>query len=86
MALQASRNKTRTQEKLLQSDKGIMMARRKMLKALKAMQEGDELPPGVDPEAHKVRSASVILQENQAYHEAAQADLWASPGKPHRSV
>ena len=68
------------------TDKGIVYTRRKILKALEAMRESSESPPGVDPETHKVRSASVLLAEGQAYHEAAQADLWVVPGKPHASV
>ena len=76
----------RSKERLLQTDKGIVYARRKLLKALEAMQENSELPPGVDPETHKVRSASVLLAEDKAFYEAAQADLWAVPGKPHASV
>ena len=76
----------RSKERLLQTDKGIVYARRKLLQALEAMQETSELPPGVDPETHKVRSASVLLAEDKAFYEAAQADLWAVPGKPHASV
>ena len=76
----------RSKERLLPTDKGIIYARRKILKALEAMRETSELPPGVDPETHKVRSASVLLAEDKAYYEAAQADLWAAPGKPHASV
>jgi len=76
----------RSKERLLQTDKGIVYARRKLLQALEAMQETSELPPGVDPESHKVRSASVLLAEDKAFYEAAQADLWVVPGKPHASV
>jgi hypothetical protein len=63
-----------------------MLARRKMFEALKALQEEGKLPPGVDPETHKVRSASVLLPRDQAYQEAAQEHLRAVPGRAHASV
>ncbi len=76
----------RSRENLAPTDRGIMLARRKMFEALKALQEEGKLPPGVDPETHKVRSASVLLPRDQAYQEAAQEHLRAVPGRAHASV
>ncbi len=76
----------RSKEMLMPTDKGIIMARRKLLKAVKNLQEEGELPPGLDPETHKVRSASVLLPRDQPYQEAAQEHVCAAPGRPHASV
>ena len=76
----------RSIEMLVPTDKGIMMARRKLFKAVKAMQENGEIPPGLDPETHKVRSVSILLPRDQAYKDAAMEHLRASPGTPHASV
>ncbi len=39
----------RSIEMLVPTDRGIMMARRKLFKAVKDMQENGEMPPGLDP-------------------------------------
>jgi len=76
----------RTHEKLAPTDRGIMLARRKMLKTLEELQNQGELPVGVDPELHKVRSAAFLLPRDQAYSEAGQEHLRVVPDKPHASV
>lgn len=76
----------RTHEKLAPTDRGIMLARRKMLKTLEELQDQGELPVGVDPELHKVRSAAFLLPRDQAYSEAGDEHLRVVPGKPHASV
>ena len=76
----------RTREKLAPTDRGIMLARRKLLEAIKELQEEGTAPPGVDPDTHKVRSAAVLLPRGEPYHEAAQEQLRAAPGKRHASV
>lgn len=76
----------RTNEKLAPTDKGIMMARRKLFKAIKNLQEQGELPPGVDPEAHKIRSASVLLPRGQKYTEGAADAVRVVEGTPHASI
>jgi len=76
----------RTKEKLAPTDRGIMLARRKMFEAIKALQEDGQLPPGVDPETHKVRSAALLLPRDQAYAEAAREQLRIRPGERHASV
>ena len=76
----------RTLEKLAPTDRGIMLARRKMLKALDELRENGTPPEGVDPELHKVRSAAFLLPRDQVYAEAAREYLRVVPGKPHASV
>jgi phthalate 4,5-dioxygenase oxygenase subunit len=76
----------RTREKLAPTDRGIMLARRKLLKAVKEFQEAGKEPPGIDPDTHAVRSASLLLPRDQAYNEAASEQLRAAPGKRHASV
>lgn len=76
----------RTKEMLAPTDRGIMLARRKIFAAMEALQTKGETPPGVDPESHKIRSASVLLQRDLAYNEAAGDALRAAPGVPHASV
>lgn len=76
----------RTDEKLAPTDKGIMLARRMMFKAIKNLQEKGETPPGVDPEQHKVRSASVLLPRDDNYEKSAKKAVRVMPGERHVSV
>jgi phenylpropionate dioxygenase-like ring-hydroxylating dioxygenase large terminal subunit len=76
----------RSNEKLAPTDRGIMLARRKMLRALEELRENGTMPEGTDPEVHKVRSAAFLLPRDQAYAEAASEFLRVIPGKPHASV
>ena len=76
----------RAKEMLAPTDRGIMLARRKLFAAMEALQTKGEIPPGVDPESHKVRSASVLLKRDLAYNDAAKDALRAKPGEPHASV
>ena len=76
----------RTREKLAPTDRGIMLARRKLLQALKAHQAQGRPPPGLDPETHKVRSAALLLPRGASYSEAAREQLRARPGTAHASV
>lgn len=76
----------RTKEMLVSTDKGIMMARRKLLEAISKLEENGTAPPGVDPESHKVRSASILLPRDQPYKDGAAEALRVQPGEPHASV
>ena len=76
----------RSIEMLLGTDRGIMMARRHLFKAIKNFQENGDIPPGVDPESHKVRSASMLLPRDQHYKDAAKDAVRANPDEPHASV
>jgi phenylpropionate dioxygenase-like ring-hydroxylating dioxygenase large terminal subunit len=76
----------RSKEMLVSTDRGIMMARRKLFEAIGKLEEGVGPPPGVDPESHKVRSASILLPQDQPYENGAAEALRVNPGQPHASV
>jgi hypothetical protein len=76
----------RTKENLVSTDNGIIMARHRLLRAAKALVEKGTIPPGVDPEHHKVRSASVVLPPDQAFKDAAKEALTSRPGVAHATV
>jgi hypothetical protein len=44
------------------------------------------MPPGVDPEEQKVRSASILLKRDKAFKDEAGEALRARPGTGHASV
>lgn len=75
----------RTKENLVPTDKGIIMARRRLVVAAEGVAKGIQ-PPGVDPEHTRVRSASVILPRDVAFHQAAEAALMPEPGSAHATV
>jgi hypothetical protein len=72
----------RTKENLVSTDNGIIMARHRMLHALKAMEKG-EMPPGIKHEHQHVRSAAVVLPSDQQFPKEA---LAVQPGKEHETV
>ena len=76
----------RTREHLTSTDSGIVKARMQLLKAARALEERGEVPPGVDPAHHRVRSAAVVLAPDEAFSEAAKDALTVRPGEPHASV
>lgn len=76
----------RTKEKLVSTDSGIIQARKKLEKSVKALREEGVTPPGVDPEHHQVRSAALVLPADQPYFEGAREALTVSPGEQHASV
>ena len=76
----------RSRENLVGTDKGIVMARRRLLRAAKALAEQGAVPPGVDPVHQRVRSASVVLGPDQPFATAVPEALAAKPGVVHVSV
>jgi nitrite reductase/ring-hydroxylating ferredoxin subunit len=76
----------RSEEKLAPTDKGIMLARRIIFKSIKQLQEQGAVPPGVDPEDHRIRSASVLLPVDHDYAAGAKDATRLRPGEAHRSV
>ncbi|HML15228.1 MAG TPA: aromatic ring-hydroxylating dioxygenase subunit alpha [Xanthobacteraceae bacterium] len=76
----------RTKENLVSTDNGIIMARHRLLRAIKALMEKDVTPPGVDPAHHRVRSAAVVLPPDQAFKDAAREALSVRAGLAHASV
>lgn len=78
----------RTKETLAPTDQGIMLARRKLFDAIENLKEKDQTPPGVEPESHKVRSASVLLKRDVAFEEddRVKEALRVTPDTGHASV
>lgn len=76
----------RTKENLVSTDNGIIMARHRLLRAAKALAEKGAVPPGVDPEHQKVRSASIVLPRDQPYEDAADDHLRVYAGSAHTTV
>jgi phthalate 4,5-dioxygenase oxygenase subunit len=76
----------RTRENLVSTDNGIIMARHRLLRAVKALVENDVTPPGVCASHQRVRSAALILPPDQAYKDAAREALQVLPGTAHASV
>jgi hypothetical protein len=75
----------RTKENLVSTDNGIIMARHRLRKAVKDLQNGIA-PPGVDVVTHRVRSASIVLPPDVAFKDAAKDALIAKEGVPLTSV
>jgi len=76
----------RAKENLVSTDNGIIMARHRLLRALKALKEKGATPPGVELEHQRVRSAAVILPPDQPFKDAARDALRVNPGVAHASV
>lgn len=76
----------RSRENLASTDNGIVMARMRLLKAARALVDKGEIPPGVDPVHHRVRSAALILPPGRPFNEAAKEALTVRPGQPQTSV
>jgi hypothetical protein len=76
----------RTKETLVSTDSGIIMARQRLLRAVKALIEAGTTPPGVDTEHQRVRSAAIVLPPDQPYKDGAREALIAHPGVAPASV
>jgi phenylpropionate dioxygenase-like ring-hydroxylating dioxygenase large terminal subunit len=76
----------RTKERLVSADSGIIKARRKLLQAALALRDDGVVPPGVDPDHQRVRSAAVVLDRDESFLEACRDDLRATPGVRQASV
>ena len=66
----------RTREHLVSTDNGIILTRRKLLKAAKDSREGKPVP-GLDPASQRVRSCSIELPAGQHYKDGAKHGLFA---------
>jgi len=76
----------RSQEHLVGTDRGIIMARRRLHEAVLALRDQGEEPPGVDPAHHRIRSVSVVLPPDRPFAEACREDLTAERGTAHVTV
>jgi phenylpropionate dioxygenase-like ring-hydroxylating dioxygenase large terminal subunit len=75
----------RAKENLVSTDNAIIMARHRLRKLALAVQRG-EVPDGIDPKTHRVRSASIVLPEQGSFYEAAKDALRVTDGVTHTSV
>ena len=76
----------RTTENLVSTDNGIIMARQRLRKAALALKDKKQVPPGVDPAHHRVRSAAIVLPKGEAFTGKAREHLTVAPGVRHSSV
>jgi phthalate 4,5-dioxygenase oxygenase subunit len=76
----------RTKENLVSTDNGIIMARHRLLRAVKALVDKQVTPPGVAVEHQKVRSAAIVLPPDQPFSEGAREALIARPSVAPASV
>ena len=75
----------RTKEHLCATDSGIIMTRKILLRAAKAAAEGGKVP-ATEPEAQRVRSASVELDKDISFAQGAERGLYAALGTDPMSV
>jgi phthalate 4,5-dioxygenase oxygenase subunit len=75
----------RTKENLVSTDNAIIMARMLLRKAAKAVETGKS-PPGLDPEAQLLRSASFILPQDGPFKEKAVEASKVRMGEPFVAV
>lgn len=80
------RVQNRMKERLGTSDAGIIMARQRLLRAAKAFAENGVPPPGLEPEAQQVRSASVLLEKGVPFQDGAAEALRLTPGTAFASL
>jgi phthalate 4,5-dioxygenase oxygenase subunit len=76
----------RTKETLVSTDSGIIMARQRLLRAVKALVENDVTPPGIDPAHQRVRSVAIVLPPDQPFKDGAREAMIAHPGVAPASV
>ena len=75
----------RTQEMLVSTDNAIILARQRLLKAIKTVQEGGRAP-GIEPADQLVRSASMVLPVDADFKKHALDAVKHRKGQPHVAV
>jgi phthalate 4,5-dioxygenase oxygenase subunit len=76
----------RSKERLVPTDSGIIKARAKLRKAALALRDEGIVPPGVDPEHHRVRSAAVVLPAEESFIDSLSEEMTVRPGVAQASV
>jgi len=76
----------RTKENLVSTDNGIIMARHRLLRTVKAMIDKGAAPPGLDAAHQRCRSASVVLPPDQHFKDAAKEALTVQQDMEHVTV
>lgn len=69
----------RTKERLGTSDAAIIVARRRLLRSAQLLVEKGEQPPGLEVTSQHVRSASLLLPKDEAFHVGAREALQSVP-------
>ncbi len=67
----------RTRENLCSTDNGIILTRKKLLKAAQANRDGKPVP-GLEPASQRVRSCAIELPVDQKYKDGAKHGLFPS--------
>jgi len=67
------------------TDNAIIMARHRLLKAAREAEKG-VAPPGLTPDAQRVRSATFVLPVDVPFADARRDDLTVREGVPHTSI
>ena len=75
----------RTREHLTSTDRAVILARRRLIQAAQHVAAGKP-PDGSDPMTQRVRSASLVLPEQQDFYDAAAESLIVRDGVEHASV
>jgi phthalate 4,5-dioxygenase len=76
----------RTKEHLVSTDAAIMMARRRLFQAAQALEKEAKAPPGLEPDTHRVRSASFTLPVGKAFNEEKVDAFKVKVGVGHTSI
>lgn len=76
----------RSREHLVGTDRGIVLARSRLLRACRTLEETGVLPPGIDAAHQRIRSTAMILPAEQPFDEAARPAMEARGGKAHVTV
>jgi phthalate 4,5-dioxygenase len=75
----------RSTENLVSTDNAIIMARQRLLKAVRAAEQGVPLP-GTQPSEQRLRSASFVLPADQNFRETAEDAVQVREGQHHIAV
>jgi phthalate 4,5-dioxygenase oxygenase subunit len=76
----------RTKENLVSTDNGIIMARHRILRSIKAMLDKGVTPPGIDLAHQRCRSAALVLPPDKPFKDAARDALLVQPDLEHVTV
>ena len=76
----------RTKENLVSTDNGIIMARKVLKRAVIALRDKGQTPPGVAVEEQRVRSVSKLIPRSEDFLEAAKEDFKVREGVKQTSV
>ena len=75
----------RSRENLVGTDNGIIMTRQRLLKAARAVQEGD-VPPGLDAATQRVRAFSSVLPHAAPLQSAPEMQVTGTPASSNLSA